>query len=46
MISVAELISLEIQVIQLLVDFYNIYKNRDSHFIYIIKRLNSLLDIF
>ena len=44
--SVAGLISLGIQVTQSLINFYNTYENRDSHLVYMIERLNSLLDIF
>ncbi|KAL9075568.1 MAG: hypothetical protein Q9161_001641 [Pseudevernia consocians] len=44
--SVAGLISLEIQVTQSLVNFYNAYENRDSDLVRMIERLNSLLDIF
>ena len=44
--SVARLISLEIQVTQSLVDFYNAYENRDSQLVHMIERLDSLLDIF
>ena len=44
--SVTGLISLEIQVTQSLVDFYNAYKNRVSNLVNTTKRLESLLDIF
>lgn len=44
--SVAELISLGIQVTQSLVNFYNAYKYRDSDLVHMIERLDSLLDIF
>ena len=44
--SVAGLISLGIQATQSLVDFYNLYKCRDSDLVHITERLDGLLDIF
>lgn len=44
--GVAGLVSLGIQVTHSLVDFYNAYAKRDLDLINIIKRLDSLLDIF
>ncbi|KAL9100680.1 MAG: hypothetical protein Q9163_003967 [Psora crenata] len=44
--SVVGLISLGIQVTQSLVNFYNAYETRDSELLHMIKRLDSLLDIF
>ena len=44
--SVAGLISLGIQVMQSLIDFYTLYKHQESDLVNTIEKLESLVDIF